>query len=95
MNVSDVIKNMIPITLFSKGKASQIFSRVIQNETLFVIKNNVPIAIISPPKEYELLRKLFSTCKKAKEKGQPIESFERIEELIFEIDSFDESRGTP
>lgn len=94
MDISDIIKNMIPITLFNKGKASQIFSRVNHNETLLAVKNNVPIAIISPPKEYELLRQLFTTCKKAREKGYPIESCEKIKELISEIDSFEESRGT-
>lgn len=93
MDISGIIQNMIPITLFNKGKASQIFSRVTHNETLLVLKNNIPTAIISPPKEYELLRQLFTACKKAREKGYPIESCERIKELISEINSFDESGG--
>lgn len=78
MDISDIIKNMIPITLFNIRKVSQIFSRVTHNETLFVVKNNVPIAIISLPKEYELLRQLFTVCKKAKEKRYPLGSCERI-----------------
>ncbi len=93
MDITGIIKNIVPITLFNKGKSSQIFSRITHNETLVVVKNNSPIAIISSPTEYELLRQLFVACKRAKEKSYSSESQELISELTERIKAFDENEG--
>lgn len=53
MNLSRFIKGLIPITQFNKGKASQLFMRAQDGETLVVMKNNVPVAVILSPEEYE------------------------------------------
>lgn len=58
MDISRFIKKIVPITLFNKGKASQLFSRVHKGETLVVVKNNTPVAIILSPEEYKLLQEI-------------------------------------
>lgn len=55
MNITNILKLLIPITQFNKGKASQLFSRVQKGETLVVIKNNVPIAVVISPEEYQII----------------------------------------
>ena len=62
MNISDMIKQLIPITQFNKGKASQLFMRAQKGETLVVIKNNTPIAVVLSPEEYEILSSFPKTC---------------------------------
>lgn len=57
MNLTNILKQLIPITQFNKGKASQVFSRVQKGETIIVIKNNSPIAVIIPPEDYSILEK--------------------------------------
>lgn len=48
-----ILNKLIPITLFNRGKASQIFNRLQHEKELIVIKNNVPSAVILSPDEYE------------------------------------------
>ncbi len=55
MQLSKFINQIIPITLFNKGKASQLFSRVQEGEPLIVLKNNCPVAVIISPDEYEII----------------------------------------
>ena len=93
MDIVNLIKSIVPITLFNKGKASQLFSKVNHNETLVVVKNNTPVAIITSPKEYELLRQLSNACKKNLEKSFTEEQRDTIKKLTLEIESFDENRG--
>ena len=50
-----MLKQLVPITQFNKGKASQLFSRVQKGETLVVIKNNTPVAVVISPEEYEMI----------------------------------------
>lgn len=69
MDISRMINHIVPITQFNKGKASQLFSRVSHGETLLVIKNNSPVAVILSPEEYELLRKVTRRCTKSYETG--------------------------
>ncbi len=52
MKLTDILECMIPITQFNKGKASQLFLRVQKGESLIVLKNNSPVAIIISPEEY-------------------------------------------
>ena len=60
MNITNILKLLIPITQFNKGKASQLFSRVQKGETLVVIKNNVPIAVVISPEEYQIIEEYKS-----------------------------------
>ena len=55
MQLSKFINQIIPITLFNKGKASQLFSRVQEGKPLIVLKNNCPIAVIISPDEYKII----------------------------------------
>ena len=61
MQLSKVIEQLIPITQFNKGKASQLFSRVQKGETLIVIKNNKPVAIVISPEEYSIIENIKSS----------------------------------
>lgn len=63
MNVAELFNKLIPITQFNKGQASKLFARLKNESGLVVVKNNVPIAVIISPHEYELYRKLFDSCK--------------------------------
>ena len=55
MDLSKVLKQLIPITQFNKGKASQLFARVQKGETLVVLKNNSPVAVVISPEEYIII----------------------------------------
>ena len=55
MGITSVLKLLIPITQFNKGKASQLFSRVQKGETLVVLKNNTPVAVVISPEDYEII----------------------------------------
>lgn len=57
MGITKVLKQLIPITQFNKGKASQLFSRVQKGETLVVLKNNAPVAVVISPEDYEIIEK--------------------------------------
>ncbi len=55
MGITDMLKQLVPITQFNKGKASQLFSRVKKGEPLVVIKNNTPVAVVISPEDYEII----------------------------------------
>lgn len=57
MGITKMLNALVSITQFNKGKASQLFSRVKKGETLVVIKNNSPIAVVIPPEDYEIIEK--------------------------------------
>jgi prevent-host-death family protein len=59
-----VLKQLVPITQFNKGKASQLFSRVQKGETLVVIKNNTPVAVVISPEEYEMIEEYLPIKRK-------------------------------
>lgn len=88
MDISRLIKNIVPITLFNKGKASQMFARVKDGETLVVIKNNSPVAIILSPEEYELLQKFPKVYMKEIQSGVASCSVE-LEQLLEKLMQFD------
>ena len=53
MGQADVLNRLVPITSFNKGHASKIFERARSSGPLFVLKNNVPEAVIISPEDYE------------------------------------------
>ena len=89
MDISRFIKNIVSITLFNKGKASQMFSRVNKGETLVVVKNNAPVAIILSPEEYELLEKFPKVYAKEVISGNANRSSE-LDVLIDKLKLFDD-----
>ena len=49
---AEVLDRLIPITSFNKGHAAKIFNRARNAGPLFVLKNNVPEAVIMSPEDY-------------------------------------------
>ena len=49
---------LVPISLFNKGQATKIFSRLRETKELFVLKNNQPSAVILAPEEYARLTEI-------------------------------------
>ena len=66
MNIANILKQMVSITQFNKGKASQLFSRAQKGETLFVMKNNNPVAVIISPEQYEVLAEFLDSNETSK-----------------------------
>ena len=60
MDITNVLKQLVSITQFNQGKASQLFSRVKKGETLIVMKNNAPVAIVISPEEYTIIEDFYS-----------------------------------
>lgn len=52
---SDLMDNMVPISDFSRGKASQAFDKASNGKPVIVLKNNSPAAVIVSPEEYRRL----------------------------------------
>lgn len=90
MDISRMIHHIVPITQFNKGKASQLFSRANHGETLLVIKNNSPVAVILSPEEYEMLRNVSRLCSKSYETGNNLYSSDLIT-LLNSLKEFDEN----
>lgn len=88
MDISGIIKKIVPITLFNKGKASQLFSRASKGETLVVVKNNAAVAIILSPEEYEILEKIPKTYVKERN-SRSINGSSEIDKLIDKLGTFD------
>lgn len=78
----------MPITLFNKGKASQLFSRVNKGETLVVVKNNAAVAIILSPEEYEILEKIPKIYVKERD-SRSINGSSEVDKLIDKLGTFD------
>ena len=51
-SILDVMKSLVPISLFNKGYAGKIFSDVRRNGAKLVVKNNVPECVLISPEEY-------------------------------------------
>lgn len=88
MDISGLIKKIVPITLFNKGKASQLFSRVNKGETLVVVKNNAAVAIILSPEEYEILEKIPKIYVKERD-SRSINGSSEVDKLIDKLGTFD------
>lgn len=52
-SVADMLDNIVPISDFSRGKASQAFDRARSGNPVIVTKNNTPTAVILSPEEYK------------------------------------------
>lgn len=54
-SVADMLDNIVPISDFSRGKASQVFEKAQGGTPVIVTKNNAPAAVIVSPEEYKRL----------------------------------------
>ncbi len=90
MDISRLFNHIVSITQFNKGKASQLFARANIGETLLVIKNNTPVAVILSPKEYEILRQIPRVCRKAIDNVDMAHTSD-LSCLLHELDAFDEN----
>lgn len=57
-SVAQVLDSMVPVSQFSRGKASQIFDRLRDEKQLIVLKNNQVSAVILSPEEYSRLSEI-------------------------------------
>ncbi|NTU89594.1 MAG: type II toxin-antitoxin system Phd/YefM family antitoxin [Actinobacteria bacterium] len=55
---SDIMNNIVPISDFSRGKASSTFAKVSKGAPVIVLRNNVPMAVITSPSEYSYLTEI-------------------------------------
>lgn len=62
MGIMDMLNKIVSISLFNQGHASKLFQRANKGDSLIVVKNNSPIAIIISPEEYELFQSLIEMC---------------------------------
>ena len=62
MDISEIIKRLVPITQFNQGKSSQLFARVKNGEPLVVMKNNQAKVVVVSVEEYMALIDLKNAC---------------------------------
>lgn len=78
-SVKNIMGSIIPITRFNRGEANKIFEEVSETGIKIVLKNNVPVAVLVAPKQYDamiemledyaLLVEAENRMKKAEAKG--------------------------
>lgn len=88
MDISSLCKCIVPITQFNKGKASQNFARATKGESLLIIKNNAPVAVVLSLEEYNLLRSFSKICKKHVDTGSTINE-EELKSLLKKLETLD------
>lgn len=88
LDISDLSKKLVSITQFNRGKASPLFSRAQHGETLLVIKNNAPIAVVLSLEEYELLRAFPKEYNRMQQSGH-IDSSKEMQALIDKLNTYD------
>ncbi len=84
MDISHMIETITPITLFNKGKASQLFAKATSGKPLLVVKNNAPVAVILSKDEYCCLYQLAHACEQAIE-SMPESERQIIGRLLTEL----------
>lgn len=52
---AEIMNNIVPVSDFSRGKASRAFAKVAGGVPVIVVKNNAPTAVITSPEEYARL----------------------------------------
>jgi hypothetical protein len=90
LDISGFSKKLVSITQFNKGQASPLFSRAKNGETLLVIKNNSPIAVVLSLEEYELLRAFPKEYQRMLQSTH-MDSSEEMQILIDKLNAYDRS----
>jgi len=88
LDISGLHKNLISITQFNKGKASPLFARAQKGEAFLVIKNNLPVAVVISPEEYDILRGFSKVFNKALETSYE-ECYDEIVLLSQKLKTYD------
>ena len=62
MNVVNMLDSIIPISLFNKGQANNIFADVKKFGTRIVVTNNVPECILMSPQSYQQMMEEYENA---------------------------------
>lgn len=90
MDISGLFEKIVPITQFNKGQASPLFSRAQKGETLLVVKNNSPVAVVLSLEEYKILRAFPKICNKLTEVAHD-DCSKEMSNLLEQLKMFDEN----
>ena len=66
--ITDLMERMVPISEFSRGGSAKAFNLVKEGKPVVVMRNNVPIAIVIEPAEYDRLIEAEEQLKASKSK---------------------------
>ena len=92
MDISGLSNHIVSITQFNKGQASPLFIRASKGESLLVVKNNTPVAVILSSEEYELLRAISKACNKLCN-GKRNTDVSELEQLLEKLRVIDNKGG--
>lgn len=59
LSIKNILEGIIPITRFNRGEAGKIFDEVGQAGVKVVLKNNIPVAVLVAPEQYEAMVELL------------------------------------
>lgn len=87
---ADLIDNIVPISMFSRGGAAKAFAKATNSTPVIVVKNNEPIAVVNTPEEYAYLTEIeedylllceaLTRLERAEDK--PTYTFEEVNEML-------------
>ena len=55
LRTKSIIEKIVPVSDFNKGKAGRIFSRLEDDDEIFVVKNNRPAAVVVSVKRWKAI----------------------------------------
>ena len=64
MERAKTLKNIVSITSFNRGQASKLFNQANSGDSLIVVKNNKPVAVVCGFEEYTLWLELYESIEK-------------------------------
>ncbi len=64
MKDSDLMDRLIPITQFNRGQASKIIHSISGKDSVIILKNNTPTAVLMSPENYKTICDLADECQK-------------------------------
>jgi antitoxin StbD len=54
-SIKNILEGIVPITRFNRGEAGKIFDEVSETGVKVVLKNNLPVAVLITPEQYEAM----------------------------------------
>lgn len=82
-SMATLLGSIVPISDFSRGKASQTFARLETDKAIVVMKNNRPAAVIASPDEYVRLTEIEENYVLLTEALQRMEERDPAEDASF------------